>query len=67
MSHAPKADCKTCKGTGIKPAFVGKMTNRKYPASPCICTFVGHDMIESVRPIIQAAMRNLTEKESKPS
>lgn len=48
IHHAPRENCKYCKGTGEKTTHLrgGEFIKEQDLISPCICTFVDHDLVD---------------------
>lgn len=57
IHHAPRENCKFCHGSGEKTTHLkgGEFIAEQDIVSPCICTFVDHDIVD-----VAASMLNKT-------
>ena len=61
IHHAPRENCKFCHGTGEKTTHLsgGKFIAEQDITSPCICTFVDHDLVDLAAFMINKTVTDL--------
>lgn len=63
IHHAPRENCKFCHGTGEKTTHLlgGEFIAEQDIISPCICTFVDHDMVDFAANALYETVKKLKE------
>jgi len=61
IHHEPRQGCKFCHGTGEKTTHLsgGEFIAEQDITSPCICTFVDHDMVDIASNMLNETISNL--------